>query len=337
MNHRNLIYITFFLGLFILTSCFKEDTMVLPHKPGNALTAQIDMTENYKYQIYFNLSTDSAIYSQVKTIWDLGFDCADSTWQIILNSAKFMKLARTGKTNLSDHFDTTGTKWLFDPSSGNPDSNSVGKWLDIAADPDTYTNAVYVIDRGMDENGNKLGAKKVQFYKWDNQHYYIRYSDLDGSNLDSCIITKDPTKNYTGFSFSKNGYQIEIEPERNAWDLLFSQYSTTLYTDQGGIPTPYLVLGVILNPNAVMAALLTGVDFNKVDFEYVKNLPLSTRKDMIGYEWKKYSFTSGTYEVQTQNIYIIKDTHGYLYKLRFISFYNNNGDKGYPRFEFVRL
>jgi HmuY protein len=337
MNLKTITFILFSAGLFILTSCFKEDSMVKPHAPGNVTTGKVDMTDNYKYQIYFNLRTDSAMFSEVKTVWDLGFACADSTWQIILNSSKFMKLARTGKTNLSDNFDTTGAKWLFDPSSGNPDSNSVGKWLDIAAEPDVYTNEVYVIDRGMDEEGNKLGARKVQFYKWDNQHYYLRYTNLDGSNPDSCIITKDLSKNYTGFNFSNRGYQIEIEPDRNSWDLLFSQYSTILYTDIGSIPTPYLVLGVLLNPDAVMAAVLFDADFNKVDFEYVKNIPLSSRKDVIGYEWKKYSFISGIYEVNTKNTYIIKDTQGYYYKLRFISFYNNNGDKGYPRFEFVRL
>jgi hypothetical protein len=151
------------------------------------------------------------------------------------------------------------------------------------------------------------------------------------------VVIKNPAKNYTGFSFSKKGYQIEIEPDRNSWDIEFTQYTTILYTDIGHIPTPYLVLGVLLNPNNVMAAVIYDADFNKVDFELVKNLPLSSRQDVIGYQWKKYNFTSGIYEVNTKFTYIIKDTHGFLYKLRFISFYNNNGDKGYPRFEFVRL
>jgi hypothetical protein len=337
MKLRTIIFFLLSTGLLMLTSCFKEDTMVEPHKPGNVINGQVNLTDNYKYQAYFDLSSDTAVYTEIKTVWDLGFNCADSSWQIILNSSTFMKLARTGKTNLTDYFDTTGTKWLFDPSSGNPDSNSVGKWLDISANPDVYTNEVYIIDRGMDEEGNKLGAKKVQFYKWDNQHYYLRYSNLDGSNPDSCIITKNPSKNYTGFTFSNKGYQIEIEPDRNSWDILFSQYSTTLYTDIGAIPTPYLVLGVLLNPNAVMAAVLFDADFNKVDFDFVKNIALSSRKDVIGYGWKKYNFTSGIYEVNTQYTYIIRNTQGFYYKLRFISFYNNNGDKGDPRFEYVRL
>jgi hypothetical protein len=337
MKLKTAISLLIIAGSFSLMSCFKEDDMIPPHKPGNANTGEVVMTETYKFQVYYDLSTDSTLFSNEKTIWDLGFDCADSGWQIILNSAKFMKLTKTGFTSISEFFDTTGVEWTFDASSGNPDSNAVGEWIDITASPATYTNEVYIIDRGMDEEGKMLGAKKIQFYKWDNFNYYLRYANLDGSNPDSCIITKDLTKNYVGFSFNKRGYQIEIEPERYSWDLFFTQYTTILYTDVGHIPTPYLVLGVLLNPNAVMAGVLYDIDFNKVDFDYIKNITLSSRKDVIGYEWKQYNFQSGIYEVNTQNTYIIRDTDGYLYKLRFISFYNDNGDKGYPQFEFVRL
>jgi hypothetical protein len=35
--------------------------------------------------------------------------------------------------------------------------------------------------------------------------------------------------------------------------------------------------------------------------------------------------------------YVVLDREGYFYKLRFISFYNNSGEKGYPTFEFQRL
>lgn len=337
MKIKNKIFLLLLSGMLLLSSCFKEDAMIPAHKSGNSISGHVDLTDNYKYQVYFDLSSDSTTLIQLKSIWDLGFSCTDSSWQVILNSSKFMKLTRTGKTTLSGNIDTSGSKWQYDPSSGNPDSNAVGNWVDIFANPILYSNEVYIIDRGMDEDGNKLGARKLQFYKWDNQHYYIRYANLDGSNLDSCIISKDPTKNYIGFTFNKYGYQIDIEPERNSWDLMFTQYTTILYTDIGSIPTPYLVLGVVLNPNAVMAGALYDVDFAKVDFDYVKNLKLSSRKDVIGYEWKKYSFLTAVYEVNTKYTYIITDTQGFYYKLRFVSFYNNNGDKGYPKFEFVRL
>jgi len=35
--------------------------------------------------------------------------------------------------------------------------------------------------------------------------------------------------------------------------------------------------------------------------------------------------------------YVIRDRDGFFYKLRFIDFSNDMGEKGYPKFEFVRL
>ena len=35
--------------------------------------------------------------------------------------------------------------------------------------------------------------------------------------------------------------------------------------------------------------------------------------------------------------YVIRDRDGFFYKLRFIDFNNDMGEKGYPKFEYVRL
>ncbi len=55
--------------------------------------------------------------------------------------------------------------------------------------------------------------------------------------------------------------------------------------------------------------------------------------DVIGYSWKEYNFGSSTYEVDPSKNYIIKTTEGMYYKIHFIDFYNDQGDKGTPVFE----
>jgi hypothetical protein len=59
--------------------------------------------------------------------------------------------------------------------------------------------------------------------------------------------------------------------------------------------------------------------------------------DAIGYDWKTYDFTAGSYTVRTGLSYIIMDTHGYCYKFRFTGFYNKKGEKGYPVVELQQL
>jgi hypothetical protein len=101
------------------------------------------------------------------------------------------------------------------------------------------------------------------------------------------------------------------------------------------------VNGVLLNDSLVMAAMDSVTSFVDIDREMAETFTLSQQKDTIGYQWKKVNgdVTSGniTYSVRSDWSYIIRDDKGLLYKLRFIDFYNNQGEKGYPTIEFQRL
>ena len=57
----------------------------------------------------------------------------------------------------------------------------------------------------------------------------------------------------------------------------------------------------------------------------------------LGYALSHAFGAAGNYTVNSNITYIVKDTDGNYYKLRFLDFYNNKGDKGYPKFEFSRI
>jgi len=56
MGRLNYI-IGFMVFQLMFTSCFKEDEKVTPHDPGDVETVVIEMTGNYRYQVYYDLST----------------------------------------------------------------------------------------------------------------------------------------------------------------------------------------------------------------------------------------------------------------------------------------
>ena len=58
---------------------------------------------------------------------------------------------------------------------------------------------------------------------------------------------------------------------------------------------------------------------------------------MIGYDWKYYNLDAALYTIEPGLAYVIRDRDGFYYKLRFIDFYSEAGEKGYPKFEYVRL
>jgi len=129
---------------------------------------------------------------------------------------------------------------------------------------------------------------------------------------------------------------LKLEPAKDSLALLFSQYTDILYTSTGE-KYPYLVTGVLLNPNKVCAIMQKDINFESIELSDVENLTLESRYNLIGYNWKTYDFNNGIYTVNPNLIYLITDTDGYYYKLRFIGFYNDLGEKGFPKFEYQRL
>ncbi len=331
-------FIMLLAGLAILlTSCFREDEIVPKHQSGNILSSTLELTETYKYQVYYDLSSNQVVASNLKTDWDLAFECSDTGYTVLLNTAKFMRSYNTHLKNIMELFDTSGVAWIFDNPTGDKDSTALGTWYLSEKGSIISKNDVYALDMGMDEEGNAFGGMKIQLADMPGPDTYkIRFARLDNKKLDSVLITKVPGKNYTYYSLLSNQEYPDLEPGQNEWDLLFTQYTTTLYT-KTGIATPYLVLGVLINPFRVEALTLKDTLFESINYSSIQSLELSHRTDIIGYNWKRYDFKNGYYEVNSSNTYVIKDTEGYYFKMRFVGFYNNLGEKGFPTIEVQKL
>ncbi len=322
----------------LATSCFKEDELISPHVPGNYITDTIPLTDTYKYQVFYSLSDSNAVATHLKDSWDLGFEALPQGWRVVLNSGCFMKSAYLQGQQFGSAVDTVGAPWQFNPSDGTADSLAIGKWFTVTGSDTVGTNRLLVIDRGIDFNGNPRGFCQLVVDRLTNGVYYFRIAELNGSNPRSFSIAKNQDVNHVLFSISNPSASIS-EPGRTSWDLQFTQYTTLLYTDAGE-PYPYLLTGVLINPLIVEVAVDSLTPFSSVNFELAQKMNFSRNSDRIGYRWKRYDFDTGTYSVNPDIVYVIRDTRGYLYKFRFIGFYkfrNNKLEKGYPSFEYQKL
>ncbi|MDO8898238.1 MAG: HmuY family protein [Bacteroidales bacterium] len=333
-------YILLLLISSLLTSCFKEDERIMPYDRGDKLTAMIEMTQTYKYQVYFNLEDAQVVGVVNKQSFDLMFETNPAGSHIFLNSANFMTAARTGKTNLADVTSFAGLEMKFDPSTGNRDSTAIGNWFNINGNDTIFTNEVYVINRGYDDLGNTLGYRKIIFDSLKGQTYYFRYANLNGANEVSAQVTKMPEANFSYYAFNSVEGQLYPEPDKNQYDLLFTQYTTLLFTNTGE-PYPYLVTGVLLNRFNTFSALNQELVFDSITRENAMEANFINRLDAIGYDWKEVvgDVSSGIvfYEVKAENNYFIRTQEGFYFKMRFVSFYNQSGEKGYPTIEFQKL
>jgi len=327
-------YLSFILLLILtLQSCFEEEEMVPPHEQGDLLEGQAAMGPYYENQVHYDLNGNEEVTGSSIYDWDLSFESSTGGWIIRLNSALFMLAGNSNDTLFSAELIMDDLEMKFDKSDGNPDSTAIGKWYEISDDSSWSHRHVYLVDRGSDKDGMTLGQKKVQFDILGDS-FIMRYANTDNSQDTTVLISRDPAMDQVHYSFEEG--IVNIAPLPNQWSLHFTKYTTMLVTDEGE-DYPYLVVGVLLNPNGVAAARDTIHDFMDIEADSIRGLEYTTQADVIGYDWKYYDFDAGVYTIVPDMNYVIRDTDGFFYKLRFIDFYNDEGVKGYPTFESVRL
>jgi len=307
--------------------------MVAPHEQGNVEEGQAALGPGYEHQVFFDLYRNMEATSNLVSDWDLSFESSSGDWLIRLNSSKFMYAGNSFDTTFQIELNRSELDMRFDKSDGNPDSTAFSRWF-LTDDESAWSKReVYLIDRGFDHLDKPVGLMKVQF-GIDGEDYRIRYATLENSGDTSFLISRDPELDRIYFSFEHG--VVDIAPGPSSWSLLFSKYTTMLLTDDGE-NYPYLVMGALLNPNGVTATLDTEHSFLDMELADTIDLEFSNRSDMIGYEWKYYNFDAALYTIEPDMFYVIRDRDGFYYKLRFSDFYSDEGEKGFPKFEYVRL
>lgn len=323
---------------FALVSCFEEDQAVPPYVPPEDVeTVNIDKSI-YNNQIYFDFSSGTIISENLNSEWVLAFDCMESAHNIWVNSAGLWGLAHTKSKDMSADFSSEkGLTWISDKSDGNPDSTAVGDWLAYKDDQAQISREVMLL--GQYDGISYEVQKKVQFLHVDQEHYIFLVADPAESIPDTVELQKNTLFNKLYYSFDNHEIK-ELEPPKSDWDMLFTQYFTILFTDDG-IPTSYYVRGVWQNKHGIQTALDTITAFTEMDALKALDQEFFTHQDAIGHDWKDVEVDEGTnsavYFVRPGYTYILRDGAMGLYKFRFTSFYNQSGEKGYPSFEYSRL
>lgn len=285
-------------------------------------TVQVSMGSDYANQLFFELSSASIVSQNNREIWDLGFACGTDARHIILNSSKYMALSKTTETDLTAVSSSTPVSWIYDDQSGEEDSSAFYNW---------ELDKVYILDRGVSITGQQIGKMKFQITSIDESGYSIQWaSSLNSQTSQTAFVPKNEAYNFTFFSFTSN-QTVSVEPQKQAWDLCFSSY-TYLYDDG----TPYLVTGVLSNRNLVRV-VESELSFDDIDFAYAETAVYSTEIDIIGYDWKFYDFDLATYVIQYNKAYVLKSVEGLYYNIRFLDFYDQNGNKGAPSFELQEI
>lgn len=322
--------------LVSISGCLPEESPVTPYPRGNTKTGTASMGSNYANQVFIDLGVDSAVFTRKWDTWDLELESAPGGWHIRLNGAKTMLAANTNLTDFSPMPKHDSLSFFADAPHGNIDSTAIGVWCEISGDNFTSKKQVYVIDRGSNAIGKSYGKIKFQVLGVTGTSYTFRYSKLDGTNEQTVTVSKDPVAIKTLFSFDTGGAITTPQPDDNSWDIVFTKYTHVFYEATTGY-TPYSVTGTLINTASGVTVAIDTIPFAEVTTEKISSYMFSSNEDAIGYDWKVYDLNAGSYTVNTKIIYIIRDRKGFYWKLHFLDFYDDKGDRGTPKYEFQKI
>lgn len=326
------VYTAWFLLALFCSSCMPEDTAVAPYDRGMLRSHTIALEPNYQRQVYMDLESNRTVGHSLITDWDIAFTSADTGFAIALNTARFMAVADMGAVEFSSVQSAGKPQWRYDAPTGNADSTAIGTWWEQRAGAVVSLQHVYIIDLGVDALGKKLGYKKMMLVGATPTAYTLRFAALDGSNEHTATVERSASHKCVGFSFSTASAVLNEKPMAQ-WDIVFTRYTHVFYEPDF---KPYSVTGVLLN-NGVAVAVDSVRQFEDMTARDTASYALSSARDAIGYGWKTYSLDEGKFTVHQYITYIIRDRKGFYYKLRFIDFYDNNGNKGFPTFDYQTL
>ncbi|RMG59671.1 MAG: T9SS C-terminal target domain-containing protein, partial [Bacteroidetes bacterium] len=155
--------------------------------------------------------------------------------------------------------------------------------------------------------------------------FTFTHAQLDGSDEVEVQLRKSdfPNKHFAYYSFAQDSL-LDLDPEADSWDLLFSRYQAELAP---GVFYP--VTGVRTN-FGVEVAEVRGVDVNSLVEADTANYPLSAEIDVIGYDWKSYSPPAQQWTLADSTAFLVAQADGEVHKLVFTGF----GGSANGNFEF---
>tara|TARA_Y100000994_G_scaffold249428_1_gene261042 strand:+ start:14706 stop:15695 length:990 start_codon:yes stop_codon:yes gene_type:complete len=324
--------IFYYFLILIIVSCEPKEYPI--NIQGLVNYVQVNLGSDYCNQIYYDIDDNIVISENLITEWDIAF--YNEINAIKINSAKYMRLIGFESILNFENIDNIieNNDWLYDDPSGDI------QLLAFNNNSETLSKNFFLVDLGYDCYTNHLGYSIIQIIDFDEDAYIIQIIDLDQNNnliYNDIIEIEKNNKSYLRyFSLINKNF---MNNELSTWDLMFTRYTEFNVIPPGGInlnPLPtYRVVGVLQN-YSISVAVDTLNDFSDINITNINNYNFSENSNTIGYDWKFYNSDLGIYSINSP-VYLIKSQNNNYYKLLFLDFYSESGEKGSPTFQIEKL
>lgn len=306
MNYSNKILLFF---VITIVSCFPKEEKVEP-SPRIYQSVSVDAGPTKNDVLFYSLDAGRIVAKASPIEWDLYID----NEVIRINYFRSMSVAKTNK-NWEEINDTSGLSFSF---LTDQISDTLSQW-------ELSENQIYVLNMGLDNEYEPLGFMVFQASRT-SDGVILKYRDLDGTNEWTNQISEDHF-----YYHLKNEQRLNL-PNDKEYDIALGKYTDYITVDD--ISQDYTIYGAIVG-NA--SAYLLDDDFETIDANDFDVNQLSNRKDIIGWDWKRFNLEKNAYEILPKMTYMISTNSDYLCKLRFVDYLNDQGISGHPTFEYEIL
>lgn len=359
-------YILILLVAVLIISCTREDTTPIKIPPISGAVLDPDVGGAAQpNQVWIELAT-AITKKTLREDWDLGFYGGDQ-FRVIINSSLMMAVGKIENQFNIDEVNSSSVNSMkplvqvanFQDNSkyvDDPAGNILTQTTGIAAiNINDNLNNVYLLNMGYSAYkgamnpgtvytlGEERGWKKIKIIRFQ-QGYKIQYADLDETTHKEFIITKDAEFNYQFFSLIK-GTIADIQPKKKNWDLCFTVMTNLINNPENNLPTSYIFPDMVVHNtlgNVGVYEIVTAAGQGETAYNNFKVENVDPSKFIIndqrtiGSNWRTTTGANGT-EVFSNKFYVLKNSEGFYFKLRFLRMKDQNGYRGHPQFEYKAL
>ncbi len=309
---------------------------------------------NEPNQVFVDLSSLSQTYAN-RANWDLGFYSGDD-YRVVINGSIYMAVAELESTDIdavttADVVDmqlqvAVGT---FDPANVAYVDGVEGDIQNTAIAPISETaeeNKVYLVNLGYEVgtetptvgsvaiSGEARGWKKIRILR-SGVDYILQYANLEDIEHTEVTVSKSAMAHFKFISLV-SGEEVTVQPESNKWDLNFTVFTNIIEGAGSYGYSDFIATNTLSGVEAyqVETSSKAYADFTSSD---VDETLFSADQRAIGSTWRNGGGPGTLPSLKDGVFYILKDTEGNLYKIRFTALLNESGERGYPKFEFELL
>ena len=318
-HNLSLIFAVFLFG------CIDKELPIDPVPPGDLEIQSPSIGSNYDTQVYFSIASNEVIASNLKTDWCFAVQKQNDAVILSLNSSRFMRVSAFGEGEFSTEIteeELDAMEWQITPPEG----------VDQVENPFLiHPNTLYILDLGRNLTGEPIGYARLFFDPTADglSEFRMHMGTFDLASSSTLDFDLDPAGERSHFSAIER-IQKEIEPPSGSWELWLTQYTELLDGD-----IKYLVSGILTPSQGVKVYQAPFSDWDYLQAADWSSLTFNSQWNEIGYDWKYYDLSAGSYEVNPDIMYCIQTEEGREFLIHIIDFYDENGQTGTFTFESI--